>query len=339
VAAKWGAIGPLVEEAGTQVKGASWVADEEVAELAAKNGTVRGGIADGRPSLERAQQACDAVLALSGTTNGRLATEGFRSLERTTGLELADLSGTREADRITFADAQVQPRTVITSPEWSGIEAHGRRYAPFTINTEREKPWHTLSGRMQLYVDHSWMLELGEGLPVFRPPLNHRAVFGDQRAGDDVPELTLKYLTPHSKWSIHSEYQDNLHMLTLFRGGGMLWVSNEDAEALGIRDNDWVEAYNRNGVIACRAAVTHRVPQGTCMMYHAKDRHLNVPLTELEGKRGGTDNSTTRIVMKPTHFIGGYAQLSFGFNYYGPTGSQRDEVVVLRKRTSKVAFE
>ena len=45
-------------------------------------------------------------------------------------------------------------------------------------------------------------------------------------------------------------------------------------------------------------------------MYHAKDRHLNVPLTELQGKRGGTDNSLTRIVMKPTHMIGGYAQLS-----------------------------
>ncbi|MDQ2894779.1 MAG: hypothetical protein M3Y09_03925, partial [Actinomycetota bacterium] len=45
-------------------------------------------------------------------------------------------------------------------------------------------------------------------------------------------ELTLRYLTPHSKWSIHSEYQDNLHMLTLFRGGGMLWVSGEDRHAL-----------------------------------------------------------------------------------------------------------
>ena len=123
-------------------------------------------------------------------------------------------------------------------------------------------------------------------------------------------------------------------MLTLFRGGGMLWISREDAEALEIKDNDWVEAYNRNGVVACRATVSHRIPQGTCLMYHAKDRHLNVPLTELQGKRGGTDNSLTRIVMKPTHFIGGYAQLSFGFNYYGPTGSQRDEVTVLRKRES-----
>jgi nitrate reductase alpha subunit len=341
VAARWAALGPLVEELGTTVKGIGWNAGEEVRELAASNGTVRGGIADGRPSLRRVQDACEAILALSGTTNGRLAGEGFRSLERATGVELADLSGPREGDRITFHDARTQPRTVVTSPEWSGIETHGRRYSPFTINVEREKPWHTLSGRMHFYLDHSWMLELGEGLPLYRPPLRNRAVFGEQRdeEGSERPELTLKFITPHSKWSIHSEYQDNLHMLTLFRGGGMLWVSREDAEALGIADNDWVEAYNRNGVIACRAAVTHRVPQGTCLMYHAKDRHLNVPLTELEGKRGGTDNSVTRIVMKPTHFIGGYAQLSFGFNYYGPTGSQRDEIIVLRKREAEVRFE
>jgi len=157
---------------------------------------------------------------LSGTTNGRIATEGFRSLEKTTGVPLADLSGSRAGDRISFRDAQVQPRTVLTSPEWSGIEAHGRRYSPFTINVEREKPWHTLSGRMHFYVDHAWMLELGEGLPVFRPPLVQRAIFGVQGAGDGAGRraLTPKYLTPHSKWSIHSEYQDNLHMLTLFRG-------------------------------------------------------------------------------------------------------------------------
>ena len=341
VGEKWAALGPLVEKLGTAVKGATWIADQEVAELRAANGAVRGGVADGRPSLHTVQKACEAILMLSGTTNGRLASEGFRSLERLTGVKLADLSGTREADRISFADTQTQPRTVITSPEWSGIEAHGRRYAPFTINVERDKPWHTLSGRMHFYLDHAWMLELGEGLPVYRPPLHYRVIFGDQGAGDGSGrrELTLKYLTPHSKWSIHSEYQDNLHMLTLFRGGGTLWISREDAEALEIRDNDWVEAYNRNGVVACRAAVSHRIPEGTCLMYHAKDRHLNVPLTELHGKRGGTDNSLTRIVMKPTHFIGGYGQLSFGFNYYGPTGSQRDEVTVLRKREAEVVFE
>ena len=127
-------------------------------------------------------------------------------------------------------------------------------------------------------------------------------------------------------------------MQTLFRGGSMLWINDGDAAKLDIHDNDWIEIYNRNGAVACRAAVTHRLPRGACMMYHAKDRHLNNPRTELRGGRGGTDNSLTRITMKPTHLVGGYAQLSFGFNYYGPTGSQRDEITVLRKRAGVVGF-
>jgi nitrate reductase alpha subunit len=339
VGARHGALGPLVETLGSQTKGASWLPLEEVEELRQKLGTVRGGPANGRPSLERAEQACETILALSGTTNGRLAEAGFRSLERRTGLALADLAGPRTGDRITLQDAQVQPRTVITSPEWSGIEAHGRRYAPFTINVEREKPWHTLSGRQHFYLDHAWMLELGEGLPVYRPPLAYARIFGEQGSGDEERrELTLSFITPHSKWSIHSEYQDNLHMLTLFRGGAMLWMNVDDAAALEIHDNDWVEAFNRNGVMVLRAAVTHRVPPGVCMVYHSKDRHLNTPRTELLGNRGGTDNSLTRITMKPSHLIGGYAQLCFGFNYYGPTGSQRDEITIVRKRLTPVDF-
>jgi nitrate reductase alpha subunit len=334
VAAKHASLGPLLEQLGVTVKGITWKPLEEVHELGVANGLVNG-----RPSLERVEHACEAILALSGTTNGRIAQEGFRVLEDRTGVPLSDLAGPRAGDRITLADARVQPRTVITSPEWSGIEAHDRRYAPFTINVERKKPWHTLSGRQHLYLDHAWMLELGEGLPIFRPPLAYAQIYGDQGSGDPARrELTLNFLTPHSKWSIHSEYQDNLHMLTLFRGGSMLWMSREDAAALEIHDNDWVEVYNRNGVMVLRAAVSHRIPQGTCMVYHSKDRHLNTPRTELLGNRGGTDNSVTRITMKPTHLVGGYAQLSFGFNYYGPIGSQRDEITVIRKREKEVEF-
>jgi nitrate reductase alpha subunit len=36
-------------------------------------------------------------------------------------------------------------------------------------------------------------------------------------------------------------------------------------------------------------------------------------------------------MVKPTQMIGAYAQLSYDFNYYGPTGAQRDEVVIVRK--------
>ena len=180
------ALGPLVETLGTTVKGITWKPLEEVEWLGRQNGWVRGGPADGRPSLERVEHACETILALSGTTNGRVALAGFRALEARTGLELASLAEPRAGERITFADAQVQPRTVMTSPEWSGIDEHGRRYSPFTINVEREKPWHTLSGRQHFYVDHEWMLELGEGLPEL--PAAARARRSD--AGRPAPAAT-----------------------------------------------------------------------------------------------------------------------------------------------------
>ena len=81
------------------------------------------------------------------------------------------------------------------------------------MNVERKKPWHTLTGRQHFYLDHAWMLEYGEGLPIYRPPLILRPHLGDQGDGGRARRGRVRYLTPHSKWSIHSEYQDNLHML------------------------------------------------------------------------------------------------------------------------------
>ena len=57
----------------------------------------------------------------------------------------------------------------------------------------------------------------------------------------------------------------------------------------------------------------------------------NTPGAETTGNRGGIHNSVTRAIVKPTHMIGGYAQQSYGFNYYGTVGSNRDEFVIVRK--------
>ncbi len=339
VSEKLAAIGPLLDELGTTTKGVKIDVTEALDYLRRTNGTIREGSARGRPALTRDIHMAEAILALSGATNGKLATAGWQSLEKRTGTALADLASERAEEHISFADTQVQPRSVITSPEWSGSESGGRRYSPFVVNVERNKPWHTLTGRMHFFLDHEWMQEYGEGLPTYRPPLNYIRHFGDQGLADPGrPEITVRYLTPHSKWSIHSEYQDNLHMLRLFRGGPVMWMSPLDAGKIGVGDNDWIEAYNRNGVVACRAVVSHRMPEGTVFMYHAKDRHLMTPKSEISGWHGGGDNALTRLVVKPTHMIGGYAQFSAGFNYYGPTGSQRDEVTVIRRRSQEVEF-
>ncbi len=341
VAEKMTALGPLVENAGIGAKGVAWKPETEVAELARRNGRSNGGgPADGRPSLLRDVDVCEAILALSGTTNGRLAVESFRALEHQTGLELAEVSAERVDERITFGEIVIQPRKVIASAEWSGLESRERRYSPFTANVELLIPWRTLTGRQQIFVDHEWMLDLGEGLPAYRPPVDAGQLLGlaGEPAVEEALEITVRYLTPHSKWSIHSEFQDNLTMLTLFRGGPAMWLSDVDAEKIGVVDNDWLEVYNRHGNVACRAAVSHRVPPGVALFYHSQDRHINVPVSEISGARGGTDNSLTRIQMKPSHLIGGYAQLSWGFNYYGPTGPQRDQLIIVRKRRSEVDY-
>ena len=80
------------------------------------------------------------------------------------------------------------------------------------------------------------------------------------------------------------------------------------------------------------------MPTGTVFMYHAKDRTVDVPRAETSGLRGGIHNSLTRLMIKPSHIIGGYAQLSFAMNYLGPTGNQRDEITVFRRRSQKVQY-
>ncbi|MFD4441408.1 nitrate reductase subunit alpha [Nocardia sp. NPDC058519] len=340
IAEKWAALGPLVEKAGLTTKGITVFPDQEVVELGRLHGVMNSGVAAGRPALETAEKMAETILMLSGTSNGRLAVAGFEELDRRTGRHMVELAEGSEERRITFAETQSRPVPVITSPEWSGSETGGRRYAPFTQNIEFLKPFHTLTGRMHFYVDHDWLEELGEALPIYRPPLDMGKLFGEPGIGEtrDGVGLTLRYLTPHSKWSIHSEYQDNLLMLSLSRGGPTMWMSPGDAEKIGVRDNEWVEAVNRNGVLVCRSIVSQRMPDGVVYVYHAQERTIDVPLSETTGTRGGIHNSLTQLLIKPTHLAGGYAQTSYAFNYLGPTGNQRDEVTVVRRRSQEVTY-
>ena len=340
LAQQWETLGPLVDTLGVTTKGVTVHPDVEVRDLGARHGVMGSGAGAGRPAIDTDVKMADTILALSGTSNGRVAVEGFRQLERRTGRPRVHLAEGNEELRITYADTQARPVPVITSPEWSGSETGGRRYAPFTVNVEELKPWHTLTGRMHFYLDHDWIEELGEQLPVYRPPLDMARLFGEPRIGSTTEGLGLavRYLTPHSKWSIHSEYQDNLFMLSLSRGGPTMWMSPADASKIGVADNDWVEAVNRNGVMVLRASVSHRMPEGTVFVHHAQERTIDVPLSQTSGNRGGIHNSLTRLLVKPSHLAGGYAQLSFAFNYLGPTGNQRDEVTLVRRRSQEVRY-
>ena len=339
IADKLATVGPLADKLGFTIKNVTYDVSHEVDRLAKAHGVLPDGPAAGRPAIDTDVRLAEAILSFSGTTNGELAVQGFRTLEKRVGKPLADLAEGSEEKRITFAMTQAAPVPVITSPEWSGSETGGRRYAPFTVNIERLKPFHTLTGRMHFYLDHDWMRDLGEAMPIYRPPLDLHRLLGEPKLGSDGgQQVVVRYLTPHSKWSIHSEYQDNLFMLSLSRGGPTVWMSPADAAAIGAADNDWVECVNSNGVLVARAIVSHRMPEGVVYVHHAQERTIDVPKSEATGRRGGIHNSVTRLLVKPTHLIGGYAQLSYTFNYLGPTGNQRDAVASIRSRSQEVTY-
>lgn len=277
--------------------------------------------------LEEEKIVADILLAFAPETNGELAYRAYKNLEKRVGKPLAQIAEGSRDFRMTWLDVTKKPSRFISTPVWSGLVNKGRPYAPFTLNTEYGVPWRTLTGRQSLYLDHPYYRAFHEGLPAFKGKINPALL--DETAGETG--LILNFLTPHGKWSIHSTYSDNLRMLTLSRGGPVVWIHSDDAASAGIEDNDAIEVFNANGVVACHAVVSSRIPRGAAVMYHAPERTINTLISKKTGKRGGVHNSLSRIRLKPTLMLGGYGQNSYYFNYWGPTGVNRDCYVVVRK--------
>jgi nitrate reductase alpha subunit len=326
------ALGPLMDKLGNGGKGMSWETGHEVEGLRRLNGTVsEDGPTKGMARIDTAIDAAEVLLMLAPETNGEVAVKAWESLSTFTGREHAHLALPKQDEKIRFRDIQAQPRKIISSPIWSGLESEHVCYNAGYTNVHELIPWRTLTGRQQLYQDHKWMRAFGEALCVYRPPIDTKAVkpMLDQAAGQ--PHVILNFITPHQKWGIHSTYTDNQLMLTLSRGGPIVWMSEVDAAKAGLIDNDWVETFNANGALVARVVVSQRMKEGTLFMYHAQEKIVNVPGSPLTGQRGGIHNSVTRAILKPTHMIGGYVQQAYGFNYYGTVGSNRDEYVIVRK--------
>ena len=329
---KFTSVGPLLEKVNNNGKGMAWDTKHEVEFLRKLNGVQASGAGKGQPKIETAIDACEMILTLAPETNGHVAKKAWEALGKATGRDHTHLINSSEHTAIRFRDIVAQPRKIVTSPIWSGVESEEVCYNAGYTNVHELIPWRTITGRQQFYQDHKWMRDFGEHLCVYKPAVDFKTtkkLLGKYPNGNK--EITLNFLTPHQKWGIHSTYSENLRMLTLFRGGPNVWISEVDAKKAGIVDNDWVEVFNANGTIACRAVVSQRIPETMILMYHAQEKIVHTPAGEVSQKRGGIHNSVTRAILKPTHMIGGYAQLAYGFNYYGTVGSNRDEWVIVRK--------
>ncbi|MFT7541033.1 MAG: nitrate reductase alpha subunit, partial [Gammaproteobacteria bacterium] len=284
------------------------------------------------PSLYRANDAANIVLRFASVTNGELAYRSYKNMEEKVGLPLVDLAEGNRHVRVNFKDLQAQPRRLINSPMWSGLLEKGRPYAPFTYNRERMVPWRTLTGRQHLYLDHTGYIQHGEHVPTYKPRPT-AAEYADTKFSESTGKtISLNFLTPHGKWHMHSTYGDTQRMTTLSRGGEPFWISPEDAAEIDVVDNEWVEVHNDHGVVVTRAAVSARIPRGICIIYHSPERTYGVPKSPLrKGRRAGGHNSLVRTRLKPNLMVGGYGQFTYHFNYWGPTGCNRDTHILVRK--------
>ncbi|MBX9633518.1 MAG: molybdopterin-dependent oxidoreductase [Magnetospirillum sp.] len=198
---------------------------------------------------------------------------------------------------------------------WTSPMEDGVPYTPFRYFTHHKKPWPTLTGRQQFYIDHRLFLELGQELPVYRAPL-------------EADRFPLRFNTPHSRHAVHSTFKDNDLMLRLQRGGPVLEISPADGRERGLKDNDWAELWNDHGRMICRVKLRPGEPAGRVTMHHAPELYQDLI-------QGGSQ-SVCPVRITPTHLVGDYGHLVFRPNYYGPGGSQRDVRVDVRRYTGPV---
>ena len=329
--------GPRVKNDGIGFHGINWKIDDVYDQMTTENPVGWNG---GKyPSIADAVDAANIILRLAPETNGEMCYRAYKAEEEHVGLPLMDLAEGYRGVSFTYNDLLSQPRRLLNSPIWTGLMDRGRAYAPFCYNVEKLVPWRTLTGRQHFYLDHQGYIAFGEHLPTYKP-LPDPEKYGDlMKSKRDGRAIMLNYLTPHGKWHIHSTYYDNHRMLTLSRGGEPCWMNDSDAKDIGISDNDWVEIYNDNGVMVTRAAVSARIPRGVCMVYHSPERTIATPKAPIRmNKRGGGHNSVTRTRLNPVLMMGGYAQFTYAFNYWGPTGVNRDTHVLVRKLEGKVKW-
>ena len=334
-------LGPLGNKPGSYGAKGQYCDLSPIVEEMKENDVFSKDVKNGRIYFAKPQQACELILQISPEVNGRLAWLFFKEMEKKVGLPLCDMVEGVKNRRVHYKDIISQPRRIHTTPQWSVVLADKdgkmRTFGPWTMCVERLKPWHTLSGRQEVYYDHQALRELGEAIPTNKPPLDMVAIGDINMAKAGPKSKVFRFITPHGKWQIHSSFRDHWPMMHMSRGGPTVWINPDDATEIDVLDNDWVEMFCENGIEVVRAVVSHQVPRNMAITYHQVERHVNVPFSPLAKKyglsdlRGGNNNATTRILMNPATMIGGYAQFSYYINYWGTSPSERDHAVIMRK--------
>ncbi len=121
----------------------------------------------------------------------------------------------------------------------------------------------TVTGRQTFYIDHPMFIKMGAatntGMEGIRP----------QRK-----EYPYVLMTPHARWSIHSNYKTSRTLLRLQRGVPAIALNRKVAEAKGIKDGDTIRVYNNLGEFFAMAKLSSSSPADGLVMEHGWEPYM-----------------------------------------------------------------
>lgn len=128
---------------------------------------------------------------------------------------------------------------------YNSMENHQYRYERF----------ETMSGRQTFYVDHDIWLKAGANTNTGREGIRPKS--------KDYP---FAMMSPHARWSIHSNYKTAKHLQRLQRGMPWIGINKKVAEIKGIKDGDRVRIFNPVGEFFAMAKASHNTPMDALVM-------------------------------------------------------------------------
>ena len=150
-----------------------------------------------------------------------------------------------------------------------------------------------------------------------RPPIvKYEPSWEGPHSGAMYERYPLQMLTPHSKYSFHTQgdgkdsFLLNIEDHRVKVDGYYYWIMRlnaEDAAARGIKKHDLVKVFNDRGAVICAALPTQRLPRGVCHGYESSAVYDPMGEPGKSVDRGGCLNLLTpeRTQTKSTHSIAG----------------------------------
>jgi trimethylamine-N-oxide reductase (cytochrome c) len=150
-----------------------------------------------------------------------------------------------------------------------------------------------------------------------RPPIvKYEPSWEGSHSGAMFEEYPLQMLTPHSKYSFHTQgdgkdsFLLNIEDHRVQIDGYYYWIMRlnmEDAKARNIGKHDLVKVFNDRGAVICAALPTQRLPRGVCHGYESSAIYDPMGTPGKSVDRGGCLNLLTpeRTQVKRTHSLAG----------------------------------